>query len=271
VIALALAACGNDHAAPPADAPILDGLPCDVRAVLENACTQCHSSPVTSNAPESLVSLGDFLAPSSVAGQTIAERARARLHDPLMPMPPLSEPPLATAQLATLDAWLAAGAPGGACGTIPARFVEPTCASGVLWEGASSDLMQPGKPCRGCHETEAPQLAWFFMGTAFPAYHEGDDCEDPPPIDARVEIADADGHITLTLYPSADGDFTSSSVDARVPLPYTAKLYANGLVRAMVTPQMDGDCNSCHTDQGTSTIIDASPAPGRLVWPAPRP
>ena len=271
VIALALVACGNDHALPAIDAPGPDGLPCDVREVLENACTQCHASPVTSNAPESLVSRADFLAPSSVAGQTIAQRAQARLHDAVMPMPPASEPTLSVAQLATLDAWLAAGAPGGTCGEIPARFVQPTCASGVLWDGAPSDLMNPGKSCIGCHQTEVPQLAWYFMGTAFPAYHEADDCEDPPPIDARVEIADASGTITMTLYPSADGNFVSSSVDARVPLPYTAKLYAHGLVRAMVTPQTDGDCNSCHTDQGTTTIIGASPAPGRLVWPAPRP
>jgi len=270
VIVLVVAACGKDFVAP-IDAPPLDGLPCDVRAVLENACTQCHSSPTTSNAPESLVSLADFHAPSTIATQTIAVRAEARLHDAVKPMPPLSEPPLSARQLATLDAWLAAGAPGGSCGTIPARFVQPTCTSGTLWDGGNSELMDPGKPCQYCHTSEAPVFAYYFMGTAFPTYHEEDDCEDRPPPGARVEILDGNGAVTMTLYPNAAGNFMSSSLEPRVPLPYTARLYAAGLDRAMVTPQTSGDCNDCHTDQGATNVTGMPDAPGRLVWPAPRP
>lgn len=271
VIALAVAACGTDVAAPIDSAPVLDGLPCDVRAVLENACTQCHSSPTTSSAPESLVSLADFHVPSSIATQTIAVRAEARLHDPTMPMPPLSEPPLSERQLAILDAWLTAGAPGGSCGTIPSRFVQPICTSGILWGGTNGELMSSGKRCGNCHTTEAPAFTFYFMGTAFPTLHEEDDCQDRPPPDARVEILDANGAVTMTLYPNLAGNFMSSSLDARVPLPYTARLYANGLDRAMVTTQTSGDCNVCHTDQGTTTIIGGPDAPGRLIWPAPRP
>ncbi len=268
---VAIAACGTDRAIAP-DAGIgPDELPCDVRAVLEDACTQCHSDPPTSNAPHALVARSDFFAASSVDGESLGVRALARLHDTQHPMPPLSEPAASAAEVATLDAWLAAGMPPGSCGRIPMRFTIPTCASGVLWDGTATNVMDPGKACIGCHTTDAPQLAYFFMGTAFPAYHESDDCEDPPPADARVEILDANGNVTLVMMPTADGNFYSSSIAAGVPLPFTARLVANGLARAMVTPQMTGECNACHTEQGTTLTVGTASAPGRLVWPRPRP
>jgi hypothetical protein len=269
LLVLAMAACGNDHATP--DAPGLDGLPCDVRDVLANACTVCHSNPPTSNAPQAFVSRMDFLLPSSVDGQNLGERSEARLHDAVRPMPPLSEPPASAAQIATLDNWFVGGMPAGSCGELPMRHTLPTCASGVLWEGSTDNtIMEPGKACIYCHEIAAPTFSYFFMGTAFPAYHEGDDCEDPPPADGRIEILDASGAVTLTLVPNSVGNFYSSSVTADTPIPYTARVVSNGLMRAMTTPQMTGDCNACHTEQGT-TISTGAEAPGRIVWPAPRP
>ncbi|MGD0679831.1 MAG: hypothetical protein ABSC94_30975 [Polyangiaceae bacterium] len=41
----------------------------------------------------------------------------------------------------------------------------------------------------------------------------------------------------------------------------TATITYNGKTAAMTTPQMTGDCNSCHTEQG------ANGAPGRIVLP----
>jgi hypothetical protein len=270
---LVVAACGGGHGVPP-DSDVdagPGGLPCDVRAVLEDACAQCHADPVTSNAPHALVARSDFFAASSVDGESLGMRSLARLHDTSHPMPPLSEPPASAAQLATLGAWLSAGMPGGTCGQLPMRPATPTCASGAHWTGAATSAMNPGKACLGCHTTQAPHFAYFFMGTAFPAYHEGDDCEDPPPAGARVEILDSDGNVTLTLVPTADGNFYSTTAAAGVPLPFTARLVANGLARAMTTPQMSGDCNACHTEQGTTLVTGTASAPGRLVWPRPRP
>jgi hypothetical protein len=43
--------------------------------------------------------------------------------------------------------------------------------------------------------------------------------------------------------------------------PYTAKVIVDGLERAMVTPQVSGDCNACHTEAG------ANGAPGRVRTP----
>lgn len=240
-----------------------DELPCDVRAVIEAACRSCHSSPPTSEAPMALVSRYDFLKGSSVAGESIGERSVARMKSAAAPMPPLSEPPAAEWQIAVLEAWVASGMPAGDCGAIPAKPAETTCASGAFWE--SGDLgdadMNPGLPCRKCHQMLAPQHAYFFSGTVFPAFHEKDLCLSPPPAEARVEILDADGAVTSTLVPGEAGNFTSSAVAAGVPVPYRARLVANGQTRSMTTLQESGDCNACHTEQGENG------APGRLVWP----
>ena len=131
--------------------------------------------------------------------------------------------------------------------------------------------MQPGRPCRACHQLDAPQVAYFFAGTAFPAFHEQDLCNSPPPPGARVEILDDAGQVTLTLNPDAVGNFESLNTLAGVPVPYTARLIANGLARAMTTPQTSGDCNGCHTEQGAHVAPGTIDPPGRLVWPSPAP
>lgn len=48
-------------------------------------------------------------------------------------------------------------------------------------------------------------------------------------------------------------------------------MIANGLTRTMTTKQDDGDCNKCHTEQGIHVGNGADDAPGRIVWPQPRP
>ena len=74
----------------------------------------------------------------------------------------------------------------------------------------------------------------------------------------QVVITGADGG-TSTLQVNAVGDFYA----IRLPLvpPYTAKVVANGRENAAHVPQLSGDCNSCHTEQG------AQGAPGRITAP----
>ena len=262
LIAALLVACGNDHAPRALDAPPLDGLPCDVRDVIASACAQCHASPTTSGAPEPLLSRADFFAQSSVAGQNEGQRSHSRLHDAATPMPPLSEPPLSADAFALLDGWFVAGMPTGTCDALAAGYHIPTCASGNLWSGgANDDTMDPGKACVSCHQMSPPAIPHYFMGTGFPAYHEGNDCEDATPAGARVEILDPIGNITAELFPDGVGNFYSASMDPGVPVPYRARLIVGERVRTMVNPVTSGDCNDCHTEQGTNG------APGRLVWP----
>lgn len=280
-LALSLAACGNDRALVtdagpvdahlPADASGPDLLPCEVRDVLAARCATCHGSPPSAGAKVALHARYAFFAASlddSVAN--VGASAALRLDDARAPMPPASEPPLPDSERATLKAWLAAGMPAGTCEPLPAAPVPTTCASGTSWmQGdTGSEQMYPGRACRTCHQQAAPQLAYYFAGTVFPSFHERDDCNAPPPADARIEILDPKtGAVSKTLRPNAAGNFLSTSVAPDVAVPYTARLVANGRMREMTHAQQSGDCNSCHTEQGTTIAPEVDAPPGRLVWP----
>ena len=90
---------------------------CRALAVFRENCQGCHASAPQFGAPMPLVSFDDLNAPAvSNASETVRERVRARIHDAQRPMPPGGMP---QADVAVLDAWLAAGASAGD---------DPTCA-----------------------------------------------------------------------------------------------------------------------------------------------
>jgi hypothetical protein len=133
----------------------------------------------------------------------------------------------------------------------------PTCTSGITWflGNVGTDLMHPGQACINCHSMHnAPTFT--FAGTVYPSTHEPDDCNGLGS-GWQVIITDAAGK-TITLTPNLVGSFRSS--EAFTP-PYTAQVVANGRTREMFDPQVSGDCNSCHTQNG------ANNAPGRIVAP----
>jgi len=120
-----------------------------------------------------------------------------------------------------------------------------------------SEDMNPGRACITCHAIEdGPTLT--IAGTVYPTPHEPDLCNGADGSNgARVTIVGADGQ-TLTLVPGPSGNFNS---EARVMLPYRAKVSYMGRDRAMAAAQTSGDCNSCHTQTG------ANGAPGRILLP----
>ena len=149
---------------------------------------------------------------------------------------------------------------GGSGGTIPDPFaVAPTCTSGTMWTQGDhgSDDMNPGRACITCHSMgDGPALT--IGGTLYPTAHEPDLCNGTNGANgARVVITGADGQ-TLTLTPRASGNFNSRT---QVTLPYRAKVTYMGRERVMAAMQTSGDCNSCHTQTGTSS------APGRILLP----
>jgi hypothetical protein len=148
------------------------------------------------------------------------------------------------------------------------------CMSGQHWTAGNSEseLMNPGLACRSCHLGQnfqnqnpggqaEPRKAYFFMGTAYPAPHQEDLCASTVPSDAVIEILDTTDVVKLTLPVNAAGNFRSMSTMAGVPVPYKARVRANGKVNTMGAAQSDGDCNTCHTALG------ASGAPGRIFFP----
>jgi hypothetical protein len=136
-----------------------------------------------------------------------------------------------------------------------------TCTSQLTWLGGNegSADMNPGMACVSCHASTGGEAPIFTIaGTVYPSFHEPDGCYGAAGTSGvQVVITGADGK-TLTLTPSGAGNFYST---AAVALPFQAKVLYMGRVGTMLEAQSTGDCNSCHTQNGTNL------APGRIVLP----
>ena len=121
-----------------------------------------------------------------------------------------------------------------------------------------SELMHPGMACINCHDTtgEGPDRPLTIGGTVYQTAHEPDDCNGIGS-GVTVDITDATGR-TVTVTPNSAGNFY---YEGSLTAPYTAAVHYTGLTRTMTTPAASGDCNSCHTEAGTSA------APGRIMVP----
>jgi hypothetical protein len=259
---------GNRDAGPVS----VTGLPCDVTNVLATHCVSCHGAVPSGGATMPLRSYADLVAMSaSHPTETQAARSIVRMHDTTTPMPPRPASAVPAADIAVFEAWVAAGTPMGSCmGPTDPFDVPPMCTSGMTWPYPTGDVsrslrpsMFPGRACLTCHQAENEGFfgAGIVAGTVFPSGHEPDNCNGGAPSGGPVdvEITGADGVVTH-LTPNAVGNFYTTR---RVATPYTARVTHDGRARVMVTPQTDGDCNSCHTQGGAGT----PPAPGRILLP----
>ncbi|MEW6432813.1 MAG: hypothetical protein AB1730_15015 [Myxococcota bacterium] len=259
---------GGTVAPPPYDGGVA-GLPCDVAAFVASKCASCHRSPPTGGATFPLLGRADFLAPSpTYAGWNLGQRSSARLHDTAMPMPPTYSPQPTAAELATFDGWISSGMPEGACGAVDAGVPDAgpaptTCSTNSFWTSGDhgSGDMNPGLACKTCHASKAFFKQYPFSGTVYPSLHEQDRCNARPPTGTKIEILDKNGNVALTMTPSGTSGNFHSSLLVSVAMPYTARLTANGRTSTMTTPQTNGDCNTCHTEQGKNGAL------GRIVWP----
>ncbi len=240
-----------------------DGLPCDVATLINSKCASCHGSPLAGGAPVKLLSRADFLATSARdATKTEAQRSLLRMQDLASPMPPGGG--LTAAEISAFDAWVTASLPVGSCGAIDAGPAPTTCASTSFWTfgNLESADMNPGLACLTCHQSLAPDKAYPYSGTVFPSLHEKDRCNAGGASGMTVQIIDKNGAVAVTMAVSPNsGNFFSDFPVPAVLLPYTATVTYQNRTARMTTPQMNGDCNSCHTEQG------ANGASGRIVQP----
>lgn len=254
--------------------PTETDLPCDVAQVLADRCWTCHGATPAGGAPMSLVTLSD-LSHASAADPTAsyAERSVVRMRQATLPMPPVGGP-VPEAEIATLEAWITAGMPGGTC-TVSDPYDTPlTCTSMSMWTrgDAESPNMRPGGTCVSCHDARARERRLWLGGTVYPSAHEPDDCSGADTAGAAtIEITDAEGRV-FTLAPNSAGNFflmrpTSEDVEPggaianAFTFPYTARVLLDGRERVMATAQTSGECNGCHTVDG------AMGAPGRVMLP----
>jgi mono/diheme cytochrome c family protein len=243
-----------------------------VATVLASRCSSCHGDPQTGGAPMRLETRDDLLATSPTYGVSYADRSVTRMTSSTSPMPPTGIPP--ASETAALQNWIAAGKPFTTCsqvidaGTPPDAGPAPTvCTSGSYWtfgDQQSAD-MNPGLACKACHATRAAFKNYPYMGTVFPTQHEQDKCNAMLPVTVTVEVFDATGRVLQSTTASGtSGNFHMGVPILQQPAPwYRARVKANGKVLEMQTPvtTKNGDCNTCHTEQG------ANGAPGRIVYP----
>jgi len=129
------------------------GFPCDVDAVLRSKCQSCHGAVPLNGAPVPLVTYGDTQAPAvSSPTMSVWQVMKTRVHSTTMSvMPPRNQPALTSAELASLDAWFAAGAPAGtkACGTSGAGGASGGAggARGISTPGVGPESL----PCKPTH------------------------------------------------------------------------------------------------------------------------
>ena len=101
------------------EASATTGEPCDVRAVFDAYCANCHGQQTYydyQRAPALTFSRAE-LESKDETGATLAERVALRLSDPEDPMAPLiyvSRP--SDAERTLLTEWIGAGMPEGSCG-----------------------------------------------------------------------------------------------------------------------------------------------------------
>ncbi|HNF96837.1 MAG TPA: hypothetical protein PKO07_23675 [Pseudomonadota bacterium] len=249
------------------------GLPCDVSKVLASNCLACHA---TAQGPSklALATYDDLVAASrSNPAKKVVEVSVQRMQDPARPMPPSGLPPAADAKV--LQDWINAGLPKGSCGGDKVDAGSDAggggdggtgvvCTSGTTWMGGNkgSSSMYPGKACITCHATVSGAPTFQIAGTVYPTAHEPDSCNGTggggTPI--SVEIIGADGTV-FPLTVNSVGNFTYRPRTSSIKLPYTAQVKQGTKTRAMKSSQMNGDCNTCHSQDG------ASGAPGRIMAP----
>jgi hypothetical protein len=141
----------------------------------------------------------------------------------------------------------------GGGGTTDPFAVPSVCTSNTRWTSGNNFNMRPGEPCLNCHGNYA------ITGTVYPTGHEPNDCNgvNGSSAGATVVITDATG-ATRTLNVNPVGNFELAGT---IATPFRAKVVSAGRERVMNTPQTNGNCNSCHTQNGTGS------APGRIVLP----
>jgi hypothetical protein len=262
-------------------------VPADVAQTLKVRCLVCHGSPPLSGVPGSLATYDDFFRTTkSDPTKTMAQVALARLDaQPPLRMPPAPADPLPATEAQALRGWIQAGMPLSGCappgspprdgGTLgidagPDPFAAaPHCTSGVMWTGGTSGsgLMQPGEACNACHSRSGEAPIFGFAGTIYPSGHEPSQCDGGGAAAAQVVVVDATGR-SLSAQVNAAGNFYAGGRTGLTP-PLKAKVVMAGRERLMLGAVTSGDCNTCHTQAGTTTAAGAGviKAPGRIVLP----
>jgi hypothetical protein len=126
--------------------------------------------------------------------------------------------------------------------------------------------MNSGRACISCHAgNDGPDFR--FAGTVYPSAHEPNQCTGVGATaatrGAQIVVVDANGR-TVTVSVNNNGNFSSSTT---LTPPFRAKVVFQGRERVMIGAVPRGDCNACHTQNGTTVVAGGVRAPGRILLP----
>jgi hypothetical protein len=132
------------------------------------------------------------------------------------------------------------------------------CTSGSTFIGEEGETMRPGEACNSCHQSQGEGPIYTIAGTLYPTGKEPDDCQGVDGSSGAVVVITDANDMVYELTPNRSGNFT---LRANIALPYHAMVVTDTAIRPMVAGQTVGDCNSCHTEEGSQD------APGRIALP----
>lgn len=263
--------------------PSEHGLPCDLDTLLSTRCHECHGS-FDEGLPR-LVTYEDLLGPApSDPAQRLVDVALRRVRADRGRMPPPPNARLAADEIAILQDWVDRGTPRGACSAARDAGAEagadamasdagidagepdaslPGCTSGKVWRSLQTGpYMNPGRACIRCHLDNTGEPILHVGGTVYPTPNEPNLCYgvDGTLVDVKVVITDRDGR-TMALPVGTTGNFSIERMGTTLAFPLTAKVVRGTAERVMNASIASGDCNGCHTEQGTNG------AAGRITAP----
>jgi hypothetical protein len=240
------------------------GVPCDVATMLAANCTSCHSDPPLASALAGLVTYADLMAISHEdPTKNEAQLSLARMQSASSPMPPGAPPP--AAEITTLQNWINAGYPKGACdaGTSGGSGTDGgTNAGGTdggappppvsVWNGAPAFASQTGpsthnagKDCMNCHGSGGSGPGFAFGGTVY-------DGSGAAVVGAEVRFVDSTGKAT-SVYSGPSGTFylhgTGFSGPAHVGVrdaTNTQEMFTALQSGAQSPASSGGACSACH-------------------------
>jgi len=154
------------------------------------------------------------------------------------------------------------GTAGNNPGTPDAGGTGTVCTSNAFWTNGDrgSSSMHPGNACITCHASNSKAPKQTIAGTVYPTLHEPNDCNGAKGTGSSITVVvtDATGKQLSPIVVNSVGNFYSTTA---IAAPFHVKVVSNGKESAMMDAPPNGDCNSCHTQQG------ANNAPGRIVIP----
>ena len=172
------------------------------------------------------------------------------------------------------DAAVGSGDTGAPGQDVPATADVPvsTCVSGTHWTRGNrgSELMRPGEACIACHvsmNSEGPDL---IGGTAYSDPLQVNNCNgfrgsnSTATGSAYIEATDAAG-VTFRMAINSSGNFLYEGAPLQLPLHGVTAVSPSGARNEMTSEAPNGDCNTCHTQMGTTTVAGGDPAPGRIL------